>query len=35
MNAVLDALAPLGITHIDIPAAPEKVWRGIRAAQRR
>jgi aerobic carbon-monoxide dehydrogenase large subunit len=33
MNAVVDALAPLGITHIDMPAAPEKVWRAIRAAR--
>ena len=32
MNAVLDALAPLGITHLDMPATPEKVWRAIRAA---
>jgi carbon-monoxide dehydrogenase large subunit len=34
MNAVVDALAPLGVTHIDMPATPEKVWRAIRAAQR-
>jgi aerobic carbon-monoxide dehydrogenase large subunit len=33
MNAVVDALAPLGIVHIDLPATPEKVWRAIRAAQ--
>jgi carbon-monoxide dehydrogenase large subunit len=26
-NAVVDALAHLGITHIDIPITPEKVWR--------
>ena len=32
MNAVVDALSPLGITHIDMPATPEKVWRAIRAA---
>jgi aerobic carbon-monoxide dehydrogenase large subunit len=32
MNAVLDALAPLGITDLDLPATPEKVWRAIRAA---
>ncbi len=30
--AVLDALAPLGVTHIDMPATPERVWRAIRAA---
>ena len=33
INAVLDALAPLGVTHIDMPATAEKVWRAIRAAQ--
>jgi carbon-monoxide dehydrogenase large subunit len=32
--AVLDALAPLGVTDIDMPATPEHVWRVIRAAQR-
>jgi aerobic carbon-monoxide dehydrogenase large subunit len=31
--AVLDALAPLGVTHIDMPATPERVWRVIQAAQ--
>ncbi len=30
MNAVLDALAPLGITHLDMPVTPERVWRAIR-----
>jgi len=35
MNAVVDALSPLGIAHIDMPATPERVWRAIRAAQRR
>jgi aerobic carbon-monoxide dehydrogenase large subunit len=33
MNAVLDALAPLGITHLDMPATPEKVWQAIEAAR--
>ena len=32
MNAVVDALAPLGINHMDMPATPEKVWRAIRDA---
>lgn len=27
--AILDALAPLGVTHIDMPATPEKIWRAI------
>lgn len=34
MNAVVDALSPLGIAHIDMPATPEKVWRAISAARR-
>ncbi|HKA92143.1 MAG TPA: xanthine dehydrogenase family protein molybdopterin-binding subunit [Haliangiales bacterium] len=33
INAVLDALAPLGVTHIDMPATPEKVWRAIQTAR--
>ncbi|MBV9173061.1 MAG: hypothetical protein JOZ81_23605 [Chloroflexi bacterium] len=31
-NAVLDALSPLGITHLDIPFTPERVWAAIQAA---
>jgi carbon-monoxide dehydrogenase large subunit len=30
-NAVLDALEPLGITHLDLPLTPERVWRAINA----
>jgi len=33
MNAVVDALAPVGVTHIDMPATPERVWRAIEAAR--
>ncbi len=33
MNAVVDALSPYGVTHMDMPATPEKVWRAIRAAE--
>jgi len=33
MNAVIDALAPLGIAHLDMPATPERLWRAIRAAR--
>jgi carbon-monoxide dehydrogenase large subunit len=29
MNAVLDALAPLGITDLDMPATPERVFRAM------
>ena len=32
MSAVLDALRPLGVDHIDMPAKPERIWRAIRAA---
>jgi aerobic carbon-monoxide dehydrogenase large subunit len=35
MNAVVDALSPFGVAHIDMPATPEKVWHTIRAAQAR
>jgi aerobic carbon-monoxide dehydrogenase large subunit len=31
-NAVVDALRHLGVTHVDMPLTPERVWRGIRAA---
>jgi aerobic carbon-monoxide dehydrogenase large subunit len=30
-NAVMDALAPLGIRHLDMPLTPERVWRAIKA----
>jgi carbon-monoxide dehydrogenase large subunit len=33
VNAILDALAPLGIDHIDMPATPERIWRAIHAAR--
>ena len=32
-NAVVDALAPLGVRHIDMPCTPERVWRAIRDAR--
>ncbi|MGQ0681350.1 xanthine dehydrogenase family protein molybdopterin-binding subunit [Bradyrhizobium sp.] len=35
MNAVMNALAPLGVTHIDMPATPVRVWEAIRKAQGR
>ena len=28
-NAVLDALQPLGVVHLDLPLTPERVWRAI------
>jgi len=33
VNAVVDALAPLGISHIDMPLTPERVWRAIEEAR--
>ena len=32
-NAVMDALAPLGVTHMELPFTPEKIWRAVQAAQ--
>ena len=34
MLAILNALAPLGVTELDMPATSPRVWRAIRAAQR-
>ncbi|MBL6458161.1 xanthine dehydrogenase family protein molybdopterin-binding subunit [Belnapia sp. T6] len=33
MHAVLDALAPLGVTTLDMPVTPAKIWGAIRAAR--
>jgi carbon-monoxide dehydrogenase large subunit len=35
LNAVNDALAPLGVRHLDMPVTPERVWRAIRDAKAR
>ena len=32
-NAVMDALRPLGVTRVDMPLTPEKVWRAINDAR--
>lgn len=29
VNAVMDALAPLGITHLDMPLTPRRIWHAI------
>jgi carbon-monoxide dehydrogenase large subunit len=34
MNAVLDALAPLGVKDLDMPASPHRVWEAIEQARR-
>ncbi|MFN0301384.1 MAG: xanthine dehydrogenase family protein molybdopterin-binding subunit [Burkholderiales bacterium] len=32
LNAIVDALAPLGVTDVPMPATPERIWRAINAA---
>ncbi|MGO4739069.1 xanthine dehydrogenase family protein molybdopterin-binding subunit [Bosea sp. 2KB_26] len=33
IHAILDALRPLGVTHIDMPATPARIWHAIRTAR--
>jgi carbon-monoxide dehydrogenase large subunit len=33
INAIIDALAPLGIDGIDMPATPNRVWQAIQSAK--
>jgi aerobic carbon-monoxide dehydrogenase large subunit len=33
INAIINALEPLGVTHIDMPASPMRVWETIQAAK--
>jgi carbon-monoxide dehydrogenase large subunit len=33
INAILDALRPLGVDHIDMPATPSRVWEAIKGAR--
>ena len=33
MNAILDALGPLGVDHLDMPATPLRVWQAIHSQQ--
>jgi aerobic carbon-monoxide dehydrogenase large subunit len=35
VNAVVDALKPFGIKHVDMPASPDRLWGLIQAAQSR
>jgi carbon-monoxide dehydrogenase large subunit len=35
VNAVVDALSDYGITHIDMPLTPERVWRAIKDAKKK
>ncbi len=32
VNAVVDALAPLGVTSLDMPATSQRIWRAMQAA---
>jgi carbon-monoxide dehydrogenase large subunit len=34
MNAIVDALSEFGISHIDMPATPQKIWRAIQEVKR-
>ena len=34
VNAIVDALSEFGVTHIEMPATPERVWRAIRDARK-
>jgi aerobic carbon-monoxide dehydrogenase large subunit len=34
VNAIVDALSPFGVRHIEMPVTPERVWRAINGAQR-
>jgi carbon-monoxide dehydrogenase large subunit len=34
-SAILDALAPLGIQWLDMPASPHRVWAAIQKARRK
>jgi carbon-monoxide dehydrogenase large subunit len=34
-NAVMDALSPLGVRHLDLPLTPEKIWRAIQQGGRK
>jgi len=33
-NAVIDALAPFGVAHLDLPLTPQKIWKAVAAAKR-
>jgi carbon-monoxide dehydrogenase large subunit len=33
INAIVDALAPFGIKHVDMPASPDRLWKQIQEAK--
>jgi len=34
-NAVIDALSPFGISHIDLPLTPARIWAAVQAAKKK
>ena len=34
INAIVDALSPLGIKHVDMPATPDRLWKQMREARK-
>jgi carbon-monoxide dehydrogenase large subunit len=34
VNAVVDALRPFGVRHLDMPLRAERVWRALKPAKR-
>jgi carbon-monoxide dehydrogenase large subunit len=34
VNAVLDAVAPFGVTHLDMPLKPQRIWQAIRSSEK-
>ena len=35
INAIVDALSPYGVTNIEMPASPQRIWRTIKEAQQK
>ena len=33
-NAVMDALRPIGVEHLDMPMTPARIWNAVRAARK-
>jgi carbon-monoxide dehydrogenase large subunit len=33
VNAVVDALAEFGVTHIEMPVTPERIWQAIQSSK--
>ena len=34
INAIIDVLVPLGVTDIELPATPQRIWKAIQGATR-